>query len=552
MFVFGKLVGRYSFANCKPLDDYVFTHDDNYKWSLVRSWKGTWLRKGYIGYHLNLTSQAWLSDADFSPNSPTKSVWNHILLILVPDEISYKQNATLFITGGDSNLENPEDLEDTKVSLTVALSTNIVTGVLFQIPNAQIIFSSDPTQQGRSEDAITTYTWDHYLKETSTPEWLIYFPMVKASLRAMDTMTEFAAKQLQEKGLQLDYYTAWGASKRGWTTWLVGAVDPNRVVAIVPIVLDAINFVKFSHHQYMSYNGWATALHDYLDFHIMQRLDTPEMKSLCEQIDPYQFRERLTMPKLIINAGGDEFQMPNDANNWWSDMPENKHMLMVPNAEHSLITGLQEALPAVSSWLSTILENKPLPKFEWKIDNETGAITATLDNNGVVDQVNGWSAVSCGINANTTDNRRDWRTLTLDSPCTCGVVKPGSQNCLNLKALWMKTPLQETMVDGKRTYSFHRDPPNTRWVAYFIEVRYKREKHTKFNEMDSESEYESGGEKFAFEKDLFPGFPEFPKDLKKNLVFTTQVSVFPTSYPFSDCVGLPDAAPDVACNNIQR
>lgn len=35
-----------------------------------------------------------------------------------------------------------------------------------------------------------------------------------------------------------------GASKRGWTTWLVGAVDTTRVMAIVPIVLDAINFVK--------------------------------------------------------------------------------------------------------------------------------------------------------------------------------------------------------------------------------------------------------------------------------------------------------------------
>ena len=35
----------------------------------------------------------------------------------------------------------------------------------------------------------TAYTWDHYLKDTSQPEWLLRFPMVKATLRAMDTIT---------------------------------------------------------------------------------------------------------------------------------------------------------------------------------------------------------------------------------------------------------------------------------------------------------------------------------------------------------------------------
>lgn len=32
-----------------------------------------------------------------------------------------------------------------------------------------------------------------------------------------------------------------GASKRGWTAWLVGGVD-DRVVAIAPIVMDMLNF----------------------------------------------------------------------------------------------------------------------------------------------------------------------------------------------------------------------------------------------------------------------------------------------------------------------
>ena len=41
----------------------------------------------------------------------------------------------------------------------------------------------------------------------------------------------------------------------GWTAWDVAAVDTKRVIGVVPIVLDAINFVAVEHHQFRSYGG---------------------------------------------------------------------------------------------------------------------------------------------------------------------------------------------------------------------------------------------------------------------------------------------------------
>ena len=41
---------------------------------------------------------------------------------------------------------------------------------------------------------------------------------------------------------------------------------------------------------------------------IMTRLDEPNMRLLQEMEDPYFYKERLTMPKMVVNAVMDEFQ----------------------------------------------------------------------------------------------------------------------------------------------------------------------------------------------------------------------------------------------------
>lgn len=519
------------------LDEYVWAPDSHYSWAELEQYqmKGHKLTdKGaeWTGYMLNMTSQQWLTPDQFSNTSDSGSIWWHILVVIVPDKVQYTSNASLYITGWSmpkqsedgswSSIPTAKD-EDIQVAAALAMSTGQITGALFQIPDEKVTFSSDPKQQSRGEDAIIAYTWDHFLNDPTQPEWLLRFPMVKASLRAMDTITAFVKSKLPELNTNLDYYAVAGASKRGWTTWDVGAVDPMRVRAIVPIVLDAINFRAVMHHQYASYNGFSWALQDYLDMNIMSRLDDDNMVSLAQMVDPFFYRDRLTMPKLVVNAVLDEFQQPDDTHYWWDDMPGPKHFIMTPNAEHSEATGILEIVPAIGAWIdhhiNPDLEKQGVPSFTWEISPETGEITATLNEHGIVKEARVWWAYSCGNNVNedgSVTKRRDFRVANMDSPCECGFEASGY--CTNVKSFWTPKTLTAEKVNGKRTYKAQVDAPEDgRWVAFFIDIVYAKDPK----------------DALLPTPDKLPGF--IPRDLMGRLQFTTEVSVWPNTFPYPGC-----------------
>jgi hypothetical protein len=526
-------LGLLAAATAAPLDDYVWRHDPNYGWVEFGdeyNLHGCNIPKTncWTGYILNMTSQRWLTDADFAPSSQAKSIWWHILVVIVPDNIKYTRNASLWITGWSMGGFPTSKDEDIVLAASLAMGAGTVAGALFQVPNERMIFAADPIQKSRSEDAIIAFTWDHYLNDPTKPEWLVRFPMVKASVRAMDAITEFTTYKFPEKfsSAPIGYFAVAGASKRGWTTWLVGAVDPARVMLIVPIVLDAINFVQVEHHEWKSLHGWAFALSDYYDMNIMDRFDSPQMLSLSKQEDPYFFRDRLTMPKLVVNAFLDEFQQPDDTHYWWNDMPEPKHFLMTYNAEHSEATGILEVVPAIGTWIAYHLNKWDVPTFTWEISNTTGEITATLDDLGSVHSAKVYYGYSCGNNFGdhgVVTKRRDFRIMNLDSPCLCGIVSDGY--CLNLRSFESHKDLEVSIENGKRVYRAAIDAPEDgRWVGFFIEIRY--DFHQKFVEL---------AQSLGLEGKSRPDF--IPLDFPGRLAFTTEVSVWPNTFPFLDCHG---------------
>jgi PhoPQ-activated pathogenicity-related protein len=252
-------------ALASPLWDYVHKDDGQFKWhdtgktlqGGIPGFPGSW--KAYL---LNMTSQAWLTPEDFT--STIGHIWTHSVLVILPEKYNYTDAGALYITGNDNDGapdQLPSDTdEEVLLCASIAVTVGTACSILYQIPNAPIRYAADPLQKDRSEDASVAFTWAQYmLHDRARPEWILYFPMAKAGIKAMDCVTEFVQ---QKTGSKLERWVTAGASKRGATTWLTGPVD-TRIIGIAPIVFDVLSFRAGVQHMWETLGNWTFAFTDY-------------------------------------------------------------------------------------------------------------------------------------------------------------------------------------------------------------------------------------------------------------------------------------------------
>ena len=410
-----------SSAEETALDRYILKPDPSYKWELAKTIPGD----GYTGYVLDLTSQTWRSEKDVD-----RPVWKHWLTIIRPDGATANK-ALLYIGGGRNGRDAPEEVSQR--SLTLALKTNTVVADLGTVPNQPLHFA-DSKNHGRSEDDLIAYSRVKYII-TKDEEWLARLPMVKSAVRAMDAIQEFSAQQ--EPSLRIDEFVVSGGSKRAWTAWLTGIVD-DRVIALIPIVIDALNIEAITRHHYDVYGFFSTALGDYVRHGLYPNaLGTPEFAAILKIEDPYQYRdrERLKIPKFLINASGDQYFLPDNSQFYFGDLPEEKYLRYVPNARHNLAGS--DARESMLAFYDAILKDSPRPKFSWTLEKD-GPIRVTAETDPL--EVNLWQA--------TNRDARDFRLDTIGSA-------------------WTSTPITKKS-DG--VYVGEVFKPEEGFTAFFVEL----------------------------------------------------------------------------------
>jgi PhoPQ-activated pathogenicity-related protein len=437
------------------LDDYVNKRDPSYAWKLVKTVKGD----GYTAFVLDLKSQTWRAAPEVD-----RALWQHSLVVVKPDKVKH-QTAFLRIGGGRNGGEVPKGASPQAVLL--AKNTNSVVADLGMIPNQPLTFNKDG--KPRVEDDLIAYCHVKYL-DTGDATWLPRLPMVKSAVRAMDAVTEFMASE-QGGGVAVKKFVVSGGSKRGWTTWLTGAVDP-RVSAVVPIVIDVVNVRPSMENHYGAYGFWAQAVGDYKRHKLMERFDEPRMADMYRVIDPYFYRHRLSIPKFVVNAAGDQYFTPDSSKFYFDDLKGVKYLRYVPNANHSLAGS--DAADSILAFYRAVLNGSQLPKFSWKVQAD-GSIRVQTQTKPL--EVNLWQA--------TNPKARDFRLMMIGKAYKKSALKG----------------------EGKGVYVAKVGEPNAGWTAFFVELVY--------DSGDEKAPYKFTTQVHVVPDRLPHSFEDFRKTLKK-------------------------------------
>jgi PhoPQ-activated pathogenicity-related protein len=402
------------------LDRYVKQADPTYSYKVVNTLKG----EGYTAFVVELTSQTWRKETEVD-----RTVWKHWLTIVKPDKVE-SSTGYLFITGGNSR--NPAPARAKPEFIDIALATHTVAVELQDVPNQPLQFPDAPGP--KTEDGIIAYTWVKYMK-TGDENWPLRLPMTKAAVRALDTIQDVMAKP-EAGGVKVEKFVVSGGSKRGWTTWTTAAVD-KRVAAIVPASIDLLNLAKSFEHHWKVYGFWAPAVKDYDQAGVMDWMGTKEFRNLMTIEEPYNYRDRLTMPKFLIQGAGDQFFLPDSSRFYFDDLKGEKYLRYVPNADHSLRGS--DARESMAAFYESYVKGTPRPKFSWTFEKNGDIRVTTKDKPTAVKL---WQA--------TNPEKRDFRIETLGPKFTA-------------------SDLQD---QGGGVYVAKVAAPEKGWTAYLVELTF--------------------------------------------------------------------------------
>ena len=348
-------VGFIATPGWADLQKYVDKPEAAFEWKLKNKLDGE--QSGDRIYDLQFVSQIW-----------QENKWQHQLQVYLPRSVAPNSTMFLWVTGGSARAEY------IAMGMELARKIRAPVAFLYHVPNQPLL------EGNLREDDLIAETFVRYLK-TKDENWPLLFPMVKSVVKAMDVLQAFGKKEWSEP---IDKFIVAGASKRGWTTWLTAAVD-QRIKAIAPVVIDTLNMRAQMPRQLQAFGDYSSRLTPYSNRGLLPIPETPEGERLLSMVDPWAYRDRLTMPKLIVNGTNDFYWATDALNLYWDGIPADKWVLYVPNAGHNLRRQdrpqpdqLNDLINGLAAFSRHQITGTSMPKLSWKHENVNGNLRLSI------------------------------------------------------------------------------------------------------------------------------------------------------------------------------
>lgn len=275
------------------------------------------------------------TEARFVSQTWQGSSWSHSLTIDRAVPYNTSETAILIITG------DRVDRSDRPYSEALAKASGLTVVTLFNVPNQPLF--------GRREDDLIAHTFERFI-ETGSSEWPLLFPMTRSAIRAMDAVAELSSGKTKR-------FVVTGGSKRGWTSWLVGAAQDERVLGIAPVVFDNLRFAEQLSHQKATWGKYSEMIGDYTDRGLDELVDSKPGKRLLSLVDPFSYVDRLTLPKLILNGTNDRFWTVDAHTLYWDRLKGPKALSNIPNSPHAVS---MPTVPVLAAFARACAEGRTL------------------------------------------------------------------------------------------------------------------------------------------------------------------------------------------------
>ncbi|HOL19691.1 MAG TPA: PhoPQ-activated protein PqaA family protein [Candidatus Hydrogenedens sp.] len=355
----------------KVLSDYLKnSDDDNYHFEVYGEKQG----EGYKAYFLDLTSQSW------HPEKTVPPLWRHWLTVIVPKQ-RVKDIGMMVLTEGFSTSEVPmSDVPPYFISL--AVFTKSVVAILEGFPRDNVGFYETPTK-------VTNLTPVEFINrslqqyfETHDPGWIVFCPIVKSIVKAMDAIQDFFLKNLRSE-IPVKEFVLCGDAPF-FVPWLVPAVD-KRVIGVAGINNFSFNIEQQVKRFLLDEMTLPALFAEMDDAGILALFEAGDGEHLLQVIDPYYYRSSLNIPKLIISLGT---EASNHLGTWSeqmiSDIPEPTCWVVYPHVQMSreyaflpqqirpsyALTSsvrLYDFKDTIQVFYQRILGQRSMPVFRWHI-----------------------------------------------------------------------------------------------------------------------------------------------------------------------------------------